>query len=99
MKAVYFEKHGGPDVLQYGELPDPTAGPGEVLIDVKAASVNHLDLFVRRGMPGFRLPLPHIPGADASGVVAAVGGGVTEVAVGDRVVVNPTLSCGTCEIC
>lgn len=99
MKAVYFEKHGGPEVLQYGELADPTVGPGEVLIDVKAASVNHLDLFVRRGIPGSQLPLPHIPGADASGVVAEIGGGVAEAAVGDKVVVNPTLSCGTCEFC
>jgi NADPH:quinone reductase-like Zn-dependent oxidoreductase len=99
MKAVYFEEHGGPDVLRYGELADPIAGPGDVLIDVKASSVNHLDLFVRRGLPGTHLPFPHIPGADASGVVAAVGDGVTDVAVGDRVLVNPTLSCGTCEFC
>ncbi len=99
MKAVYFEEHGGPEVLRYGELADPDVGRGTVLIDVKASSVNHLDLFVRRGIPGLRLPLPHIPGADASGVVSAIGDGVTEASVGDRVIVNPTLSCGTCEFC
>ncbi|UCH85779.1 MAG: zinc-binding dehydrogenase [Candidatus Latescibacterota bacterium] len=99
MKAVYYEEHGGPEVLQLGELPDPVAGPGGVLIDVKASSLNHLDLWVRRGLPGIKLPLPHIPGADAAGIVAAIGDGVTEVAVGDRVLVNPTLSCGRCEFC
>jgi NADPH:quinone reductase-like Zn-dependent oxidoreductase len=99
MKAVFFEEHGGPEVLQYGELDDPSAGRGEVLLDVKATSLNHLDLFVRRGIPGLRLPLPHIPGSDAAGVVAAIGEGVEGIAAGDRVLVNPTLSCGKCEFC
>jgi NADPH:quinone reductase-like Zn-dependent oxidoreductase len=74
-------------------------GRGEVLIDVKASSLNHLDLFVRRGIPGLRLPLPHIPGSDASGIVADVGEDVSGITVGDRVLVNPTLSCGGCEFC
>ncbi|MBP2680523.1 MAG: zinc-binding dehydrogenase [Candidatus Krumholzibacteriota bacterium] len=97
MKAVFFDKHGGPEVLRYGDIEDPVPGGGEVLIDVKASSLNHLDIFVRRGIPGIRLP--HIPGSDASGVVAAVGDGVTGVSVGERVLVNPAFSCGWCEFC
>jgi NADPH:quinone reductase-like Zn-dependent oxidoreductase len=97
VKAVYFEKHGGPEVLEYGEFDDPVIGPGEVMIDVKATSLNHLDLFVRRGIPG--VTLPHIPGSDAAGVVAVLGDGAAGVSVGDRVLVNPTLSCGHCEHC
>ncbi len=97
MRAVFFDKHGGPEVLRYGELDSPVPGRGEVLIDVKASSLNHLDIFVRRGLPGIRLP--HIPGSDASGVVATVGEGVTSVCPGERVLVNPVFSCGRCEFC
>jgi NADPH:quinone reductase-like Zn-dependent oxidoreductase len=97
MRAVFFDRHGGPEVLRYGEREDPVPGPGEVLIDVKASSLNHLDIFVRHGLPGIRLP--HIPGSDASGVVAALGGGVKTVNLGARVLVNPALSCGRCEFC
>lgn len=97
MKAVYFRKHGGPDVLEYGDFEDPVLEPGRVLIDVKATSLNHLDIFVRRGIPG--VSLPHIPGSDASGLIAAVGDGVIGLSIGDRVLVNPTLSCGACEMC
>ncbi len=99
MKAVYFKKHGGPEVLEVGELEAPAAGPGEVLIDVRATSLNHLDIFVRRGLPGIELPLPHVPGCDAAGRVAAIGDGVSDVAVGDRVLVNPSITCGRCEVC
>ncbi len=99
MRAVYFEEHGGPEVLKIGELEAPVAGPGEVLIDVHATSLNHLDIFVRRGLPGMQLPLPHVPGCDAAGRVSAIGDGVTEVAVGDRVLVNPSITCGRCELC
>jgi NADPH2:quinone reductase len=97
VKAVYFRAHGGPEVLEYGDFEDPVLEPGRVLIDVKAASLNHLDIFVRRGIPG--VILPHVPGSDASGVISAVGDGVTGFAAGDRVLVNPTLSCGACEAC
>lgn len=97
MKAIFFDKHGGPEVLRYGDVDDPVARPGEVLLGVKASSLNHLDIFVRRGIPGIRLP--HIPGSDASGVVVAVGDGVTSVRPGDRVLVNPSFSCGRCEFC
>ena len=99
MNAIYFETHGGPDVLKLGERPAPTLGEGQVRIDVRASSLNHIDLFLRRGLPGIKLELPHIPGCDASGVVAEVGAGVTDLKPGDRVLMNPSLTCGTCEFC
>jgi NADPH2:quinone reductase len=97
MKAVYFEKHGGDEVLQYGDRPEPVPGPGEVRLAVHAAALNHLDLFVREGVPG--VPLPQIPGADAAGVVDAVGERVTDVKPGDRMLVQPGLYCTECEFC
>lgn len=99
MKAVLFYEHGGPEVLRYEDFPTPEPGPEDVLIQVKAAALNRLDLFVREGWPGIKLAYPHIPGADAAGIVVAVGERVQDVAPGDRVVVNPTLSCGRCEFC
>jgi NADPH:quinone reductase-like Zn-dependent oxidoreductase len=99
MKAVYYETHGGPEVLRYGDRPDPVTRPGTVKIDVHAASLNHIDVFLRRGLPGITIPLPHIPGCDAAGVVREVGEGVTEPRVGDRVLMNPSIVCGTCEFC
>jgi NADPH:quinone reductase-like Zn-dependent oxidoreductase len=99
MQAIYFETHGGPDVLTLGERPAPALGAGMVRIDVRASSLNHIDLFLRRGLPGIKLELPHIPGCDASGVIAEVGTGVTDLKPGDRVLMNPSLTCGTCEFC
>jgi NADPH:quinone reductase-like Zn-dependent oxidoreductase len=99
MQAIYFETHGGPDVLTLGERPSPALGAGMVRIDVRASSLNHIDLFLRRGLPGIKLELPHIPGCDASGVIAEVGTGVTDLKPGDRVLMNPSLTCGTCEFC
>jgi len=99
MKAVVMEARGGPEVLKVAEVPTPEPGPREVRIRVKAAALNHLDIWVRKGVASPKLPLPHILGADASGVVDAVGPGVTGFAPGDEVVVNPGLSCGHCERC
>jgi NADPH2:quinone reductase len=99
MKAIYYSEHGGLDVLTYGDIDEPVAGQGEVVIDVKAASLNHIDLFLRRGLPGLKIPLPHVPGCDAAGIISAVGDGVTTVSVGDRVLMNPSISCGHCEFC
>ncbi len=99
MQSVYFERHGGPDVLMYGERPDPVAGPGEALVRVRACSVNHLDLWVRAGLPGLTPDMPHILGNDIAGEIVAVGPGVTHVAPGTRTLVNPTLSCGACTAC
>ena len=99
MKAIRFHHHGGPEVLRFEDAPDPSAGPGEVLIGVKATSLNHLDLWIRKGLPGLSVGLPHIPGCDAAGVVKAVGAGVTNVRPGDAVLINPGSSCGRCEFC
>jgi len=97
MQAVQIHEHGGPEVLRLVELPDPTPGPGEVLCRVIAVSVNHLDLWVRRGMPGMPLPLPMIPGCDGTGEVVEVGEGVTSFVAGDRVVLEPGYSSGASE--
>jgi len=99
MKAVLISSHGGPEALQLRDVPRPDAGPGEVLVAVHAASVNHLDTWVRRGIPGVRYPLPLIPGCDGAGVIAALGAGVDDLAVGARVVLQPGVSCGTCPQC
>ncbi len=97
MKAIFFTQHGGNEVLQYGDRPDPVAGPGEVHLVVRAAALNHLDVFVRNGIPN--VPLPQIPGADGAGIVDSVGEGATGVTVGDRVLIQPGLFCGACEFC
>ena len=99
MKAALFHQHGDIDVLNYEEIETPKPGPGEVLVQVKACSLNHLDLWVRKGLPGLKLPLPHIGGSDIAGVVSELGQGVTEAAVGRRVVIAPGLSCGVCDWC
>ncbi len=99
MKAVYFNAYGDESVLQYGELPDPRINANQVLVEVKACALNHLDLWVRRGVPGSRLQLPHILGSDISGVVAEVGELVTHARVGEEVIVSPGVSCGRCEWC
>jgi NADPH:quinone reductase-like Zn-dependent oxidoreductase len=99
MKALRFHRHGGPEVLQIEELPDPVAGPGEILLEVKAASINHIDLWLRGGLPSFKIQLPRIPGADSAGVVRSVGAGVTSIKPGQRVLLNPATSCGVCEYC
>ena len=100
MKAIRFHRHGGPEVLQLEEMPDPTPGPGEVVVDVKAASINHIDLWLRGGLPSFPIKLPRIPGADASGVVTAIGPDQKwPVKMGQRVVLDPATSCGVCEFC
>lgn len=99
MKAVIFHTHGGPEVLRLEEVPDPKPGRDEVLIEVRATSINHLDIFLRRGIPGVRIPLPKIAGSDVAGIIREVGEDVTTVRAGQRVVVNPGISCGHCEFC
>ena len=69
MKAVVFSRHGGPEVLERRDVPEPRPGRGEVLIEVKATSINHIDIFLRRGMPGITVPMPKIVGSDAVGVI------------------------------
>jgi NADPH:quinone reductase-like Zn-dependent oxidoreductase len=99
MKAVLFHNHGGPEVLEYTDFPTPELGPGQVLVRLKAAALNRLDLWVRKGWPGIKLEYPHIPGADGAGEVAAVGAGIRKWTPGDRVVINSNLSCGECDYC
>lgn len=99
MKAVIFKQHGGPEVLEYADVPDPRMQANEVLVQVKACALNHLDIFVRRGLPGIQIPLPHILGNDVAGVVREVGELVTWVKPGDEVMVQPGVSCGHCDAC
>jgi zinc-binding alcohol dehydrogenase/oxidoreductase len=93
VKAVRIHEDGGPEVLRYEDVPDAVAGPGEVLVRLRAASLNHLDLWVRKGLPS--VPKPRILGADGAGVVEALGEGVDGVAVGDAVVINPGVAHGS----
>ncbi len=98
MRAALFDGPGGPEVVRVEDVPRPEPGPGEVLVQVKAAAMNHLDLWVRRGLP-VQTTWPHIGGSDVAGGVAELGPGVTDVRAGERVVLNPSLWCGHCEWC
>jgi NADPH:quinone reductase-like Zn-dependent oxidoreductase len=99
MKALAFNEFGGPDKLRLQDVPDPKIKPNEVLVRVRACALNHLDLFVREGIPALKTPLPFWTGCDIAGDVAEVGAAVQGVKVGDRVAVNPNLTCGRCEFC
>lgn len=98
MRAARFHQHGGPEVVRVEEVPTPEPAAGEVRVDVRAAGMNHLDLWTRRGLP-IETTMPHVGGADVAGVVGAIGEGVEGWSPGDRVLVNPTLYCGVCEFC
>jgi NADPH:quinone reductase-like Zn-dependent oxidoreductase len=99
MKAVIFRQHGGPEVLEPAEVPEPTIKPHEVLVQVRACALNHLDVWVRGGLPGISIPLPHILGDDIAGVVRETGELVTWVKPGDEVMLHPGVSCGHCAAC
>jgi NADPH:quinone reductase-like Zn-dependent oxidoreductase len=97
MKAIRFHAHGGPDVLQYEDAPDPELAPGEALVRVRACALNHLDLWERRGLPHVTIPMPHISGSDVAGeIVEARANGV---ASGQRVMLQAGMSCGRCAAC
>src|SRR5262245_15800555 len=100
MRACAIRATGGLDQIQVIDVPAPDAplGSGEVRVTLRAAALNHLDLFVVSGLPG-NYTFPHILGADGAGVVAAVGAGVSSVKPGDRVMINPGIADGTCEYC
>ncbi|MEC7232941.1 MAG: zinc-binding dehydrogenase [Planctomycetota bacterium] len=89
MRAVHLVEHGGPEALRLVDVPVPEPGPGEVRVKVAAVSLNHLDVWVRRGMPGVAIPMPHVPGCDGTGVVDALGPGVDSMSVGQNVVLEP----------
>lgn len=99
MKALVLKAHGEISQVALEEVEAPKPKRGEVLINIKAAALNHLDLWVIKGMPGLKLQFPHVLGADGSGVVAQVGEGVARVKRGDPIMINPGLNCGTCEFC
>lgn len=99
MKAILFRKHGGPEVLEYTDFPTPEPKPGEALVRLHAAALNHMDVTVRNGWPGLKLDLPHINGADGAGEVVALGEEAGLLKVGDHVVINANLGCGKCDFC
>ena len=99
MKAVVFDGHGGPEVLEYREVAEPRAGANEVLVEVRACALNHLDVWARRGLRGIEIKLPHILGNDIAGVVREAGELVTWVRPGDEVMLQPGVSCGHCAEC
>ena len=99
MKTILFHKHGGLEVLEYADFPTPEPKAGEVLVKLRVAALNRVDVTVRNGWPGLKLELPHINGADGAGEVAALGEGVSTFRAGERVVINPNLGCGECDFC
>lgn len=99
MKAVVFDAHGGPEVLQYREVPTPECGSDQALVRVRSSGLNRLDLFTRLGNLPHPVTMPHISGSEVAGDVEAVGEFVTTFRPGDRVVVAPYLVCGVCENC
>ena len=99
MKALAFNAFGGPENLKLQDVPDPKLAPDHVLVRVRACALNHLDLFVREGIPALKTPLPFWTGCDIAGDVVEVGASVTGVKTGVRVAVNPNLTCDRCEFC
>jgi NADPH:quinone reductase-like Zn-dependent oxidoreductase len=99
MKAVVFNEHGSVDKLVYTDFAEPEISPSEVLVKVNACGINHLDIWVREGMPGITIPLPHILGCEITGEIAGVGSAVKGLSAGQRVLIAPGISCGRCEYC
>jgi NADPH:quinone reductase-like Zn-dependent oxidoreductase len=99
MRAAVIREHGGLDRLKIEEVAEPVPVKDEVVLKVYSAGLNHLDIWVRKGRPGLETAMPHIPGSDACGVVTSVGANVKNINIGDEVILNPSLSCGSCEYC
>jgi D-arabinose 1-dehydrogenase-like Zn-dependent alcohol dehydrogenase len=99
VRAFQISRHGGPEALEWKELPRPEPLADEVLVRVRACALNRLDLWVRNGVEGHRFPLPLIPGSEVAGDVAAVGEAVTGIEPGRPTLVAPGVSCGRCESC
>ncbi|HEV2288527.1 MAG TPA: zinc-binding dehydrogenase [Candidatus Acidoferrales bacterium] len=99
MKAVIFTQHGGPEVLTYTDVVEPKPRADEVLVRVRACALNHLDLWIRRGIPGIAIPMPHINGSDIAGEIAAAGELVSDIRAGEKILLQPGVSCGRCAAC
>lgn len=99
MKAAIFREHGGPEKLLYEEVPDPKISDDEILLGVRACSINHLDLWVREGIPAYKTTFPHILGCDVAGVIEAVGRNVIGIHPGEKVLAAPGISCFRCAHC
>jgi NADPH:quinone reductase-like Zn-dependent oxidoreductase len=99
MKAATIREHGGLECVRVEDIAEPQPAEHEVTLEVRAAALNHLDIWVRKGRPGAVMKMPHVLGSDAAGVVVGMGSGVRDVRIGDEVVVHPGLSCGVCEYC
>jgi NADPH:quinone reductase-like Zn-dependent oxidoreductase len=99
MKALVFREFGGTEKLKYEEVPDPTPQENEIIVRVKASSINHLDLWMRQGIRGPEIPMPHISGCDGSGEVVQLGKNVSGLALNEKVLIYPGISCGECRYC
>lgn len=99
MKASVFKEHGSVDKLVYTNFTEPEISSSEVLIRVKACGINHLDIWVREGLPGITIPLPHILGCEITGEIAGIGSAVKDLSIGQCVLVAPGINCGKCEYC
>ena len=99
MRAYQIRQHGGPEALERTDLPTPVPGVGEVLVRIRACGLNHLDLWVRRGVEGYRFPLPIIPGSEIAGDIESLGPGVDDLSPGAPVLLAPAVACGICERC
>ena len=99
MKAAVIDKHGGLGCVGIKDIAEPTANENEVILDIRSAALNHLDILVREGRPGFTVEMPHVLGSDAAGVVVEAGSKVHGIRIGDEVILNPGLNCGCCENC
>lgn len=99
MRAIVVREHGGVEKLELTDLPIPPAGTGEAVIAVKAVALNHLDIWLRRGVPGHKFPLPMIPGSEVAGVIETIGENAAGWKRGDEVLVAPGYSCGICTAC
>ncbi len=99
MKAAYINSHGNIEDIVVGEIDDPEVKDDEVLIEIKYAALNHLDLFVLKGWKGLSLDFPHVLGSDGSGIVKEIGKNVSKVSAGDPVTINPGVGCGKCDAC
>jgi NADPH:quinone reductase-like Zn-dependent oxidoreductase len=99
MKAVLLESHGGPEALRPAEIPEPSPAAGEVLVRVRACALNHIDLWLRKGIPGQSVVFPHLLGCDVAGEIAGLRAPVEGLSEGQRVMLSPGTSCGRCRLC